>query len=74
MIQVDYIDHQQTLSWSRSGPATRFRTEQRSVHQNSGLSAAMAMDALAIKAMFGSKYDTAMAEATAYATCLEMAA
>ena len=72
---MDYADHIKsgTSSWGSGAAAQAYRNEQRSVADKAGVMAAMAMDIFDIQANHGSKYNAAISEAIAYATCLEAA-
>ena len=68
-IQMDYADHVLTPGHSRSGAAYRSRIAGQL--QQRGFMAVMLAEMGYIELMHPGKYTTAMAEAAAYATCLQ---
>ena len=73
-IQMDVADHRRTASWDQNPGASAFRSQQSALMSRGpkGMLAAMAMDILDIRAKFGNKYDSAIAQMMAWAKCKEM--
>lgn len=63
-------DHAMTASNGRMPGSPAFIAAQRRLVANGQFMAAFAMDVVDVRARFGDKYDTAIAQATAYAECL----
>jgi hypothetical protein len=70
-IKMDPEDYRETASYGSSPAAVRYRATQRKLIQNGNFTAAFAMDVADIRSQFGSKYDGAIAQATAYMQCLK---
>jgi hypothetical protein len=73
-IQMDVSDHRMTASWDNNPGAAAYRSRQSALMSKGpkGMLAAMAMDILDIRAKFGNKYDSAIAQTMAWAKCKEM--
>ena len=69
-IQIDRADHQQTASWGRSTAAQNYRDQQARLIRQGRMREAFMMDVLDVRARFGDKYDSAIAEAAAYMECV----
>ena len=70
-IQMDPADHWRTASNGRMPGSAGFIAAQRSMISSGNFLGAVAMDVADIKAKFGDKYDSAIAQMEAYAACLE---
>ncbi len=71
-IQMDPAEHELTASYGPTSRANMYRTAQSSAISSGNFMGAVAMDVNDIHSKFGDKYDSAIAQMTAYAECLKL--
>lgn len=70
-IKMTPEDHRETASHGSGPDAIAYRATQRRLIAQGNFTAAFAMDVADIRSQFGSKYDGAIVQATAYMECLK---